>query len=155
MVSRGSKPIIQVNEQHTIYPFYASHTTCLNPFLIPIHWYGLICNADFIILPLIKIFKFEWLRQIQYGTVLCFLSNLICKRCAQSTWITDYILFSKTFPRKPGTEFYNMTSYSSKRSCNHNWCIYILVRVFKKTQAMLPTFSYFNKVLCIRGMWVG
>ena len=31
-----------------------------------------------IILPLIEILKFDWLRQILYAAILCFLTNLIC-----------------------------------------------------------------------------
>ena len=34
-------------------------------------------KAWYIILPLIEILKFDWLRQILYAEILCFLTNLI------------------------------------------------------------------------------
>ena len=44
---------------------------------------GKMCGsvAITIILPLMEILKFDWLRQILYAAILCFLTNLIFLKC--------------------------------------------------------------------------
>ena len=51
-----------------------------------------------IILPLIEIFKFDWLRQILYAAILCFLTNLIFLIYPLYVTYRPHYYFSQTFP---------------------------------------------------------
>ena len=68
-------------------------------------WIGTNVMIKQFILTLIKILKYDWLRQILYAATLCFLIKPIFL-IYPSTWLTDYIILFSTLSTWLFTNFY-------------------------------------------------